>query len=358
MSYRRYFWSVLAVVLGVVFFNFTTWFFATETILSGDPMVGDLARMGYLPEIVNLKKTDGTPDGKHINYWEYQGQPIELVTMGDSFSQGGGSGYYQDWLAASLEGEVLNLNEIFWYPNLLNRLDPVVNLLNDGFFDQIKPRYLLVQNVERNSDLLSGSVEWNARDRATEYRTFLAERVNKSRVVSFEKKGFLNSAGFKYFANKLIYVFMGHDYSNKVYLNDLKTEMFSGSAGGKIAYFHKDLEWSRKSTDAIAVKVNDNMNHLADLLREKGIDLIFLPVVDKYDLYREFMTENDSPEINFFETLRNLPKKYHFIDSKQILLQELKRGEKDVYWQDETHWSWKASKAITENLVGIINAKK
>jgi hypothetical protein len=44
--------------------------------------------------------------------------------------------------------------------------------------------------------------------------------------------------------------------------------------------------------------------------------------------------------------LRPLPRRYTLIDTKAILAEELRKGVKDVYYADDTHWSWKASEAI------------
>jgi len=355
LKYRRYVYLVIGFVFAVLLFNVTVWFFATKTVLSGDSLIGDLARIGYLPEIIHAEKTDGHPAGRHMNYWEYDGQKVDIVTVGDSFSQGGGNGYYQDWIVAATGKRVLNLNEMFWYQNLQNRFDPIINLLNDGFFDGIRPKFLLVQNVERNSENLQHVTDWMADNRATEFRMFLDERREKTRLDEVASKGFFNAASFKYVLNRILYSTIGHDYNKKVFSADLQDELFSGGMGDKVVFFFQDLRWAQKQTSQIAVDVNKNMNILAELLREKGIELIFLPAVDKYDLYRDFMFAPKYPEISFFETLRELPKNYHLIDSKMILHQLLRDGEKDVYWQDDTHWSWKASKAIAENIATVVN---
>jgi hypothetical protein len=68
--------------------------------------------------------------------------------------------------------------------------------------------------------------------------------------------------------------------------------------------------------------------------------------VDKYTLYCKWLRRKKYPESPFFEMLRPLPKRYRFIDTKQILRAELERGEKDVFYADDTHASWKASQRI------------
>ena len=63
-----------------------------------------------------------------------------------------------------------------------------------------------------------------------------------------------------------------------------------------------------------------------------------MPCVDKYNLYSDYVVNNPYPRSIFFEKLRMLPKKYFFIDTKAILAAKLCKGEKDVFYADETHW--------------------
>ena len=115
--------------------------------------------------------------------------------------------------------------------------------------------------------------------------------------------------------------------------------------------------------------INDNLNNLSDRLKTKGITLVYMPIVDKLNLYGKFLIDKSYskssffeylrvlPEryiyskSSFFEYLRVLPKRYIFIDTKAILLEELEKGEKDIFYADDTHWSWKASKKIFETVL-------
>jgi hypothetical protein len=97
--------------------------------------------------------------------------------------------------------------------------------------------------------------------------------------------------------------------------------------------------------------MNDNLNRLSDILEAKGIKLYFMPVVDKYNLYSEFIIDNRHPKSTFFEQLRPLPRRYTLIDTKEILLERLKQGEKEIFHSDDTHWTWRASQAIFETVL-------
>lgn len=91
---------------------------------------------------------------------------------------------------------------------------------------------------------------------------------------------------------------------------------------------------------------NDSLNTLAERLAGKGIRLCFMPTVDKYTLYSDYLVRKPFPQSTFFEDLRKLPKHYTLIDTKAILAAEVAKGEKDVFYADDTHWSWKASRLI------------
>jgi hypothetical protein len=95
--------------------------------------------------------------------------------------------------------------------------------------------------------------------------------------------------------------------------------------------------------------LNENFNVLARDLSQKGIKLIFMPAVDKYNLYRPYIVSNIYKESIFFEYLETLPKEYIFINTKKILSKELENGEKDIFFADDTHWSYKASEKIVSD---------
>jgi hypothetical protein len=130
----------------------------------------------------------------------------------------------------------------------------------------------------------------------------------------------------------------------------LNQSLFSGPNGNKFLFYHIDIERTRKATDQAIKKLNDNFNTLAEKMAEKNIKLIFMPAVDKFNLYYDNILKNRYAPSVFFEKLRKLPKKYYFVDTKEILLKEIKKGEKDIYYQDDTHWSWKGSQAIINHL--------
>jgi len=348
-SYRRFFWLALAGIGLIALVNILTWYLATSKVLSGAPEIGDLARMGYLPAYVADGKPGGTlpPGSKHLEYWQYQGQPVDIVTIGDSFSQGGGWSYYQDYLAESQEMTVLNLSELFWYPDLTDRFDPVVNLLNAGEFDRLRPKYVLIQNVERLADALTADVDWEARERAGEYLEYLAQRQQESRLETPVKKGMFNLGNVKYLYNKPFYYFSHHDYRRRIYKVRLDKDYFSGSRGDALLFHFEDLKWARRYTPAMAEKINANLNELAHRLATRGIGLCFMPAVDKYDLYRQFIAEDlDYPAASLFADLDGLAKDYILINTRSILLDQVRQGELDIFWQDDTHWSWKAGAAI------------
>jgi hypothetical protein len=75
-----------------------------------------------------------------------------------------------------------------------------------------------------------------------------------------------------------------------------------------------------------------------------------MPAVDKLNLYSKYIVNNKYGESTFFEQLRPLKKEYILIDTKTILEQEVDRGVKDIFYSDDTHWSYKASEAIAKNL--------
>lgn len=72
---------------------------------------------------------------------------------------------------------------------------------------------------------------------------------------------------------------------------------------------------------------------------------------DKYNVYYDYIEFKKHPRNTFFSKIRPLPKRYNFIDTKFILEEAIKKGQKDIYHVDDTHWSYKASEIIAENII-------
>ncbi len=139
-------------------------------------------------------------------------------------------------------------------------------------------------------------------------------------------------------------------FRKKVYRRELSSPMFTVKDAKKLLFIGEDIfNISSVSNDNVKL-INDNLNFLAEYLKKRGIKLCFMPVVDKYDLYSEFITGNPYPKNTFFEELRSLPKSYMFVDTKAILLEEVRKGEKDIFYADDSHWTCKAERLIFEKV--------
>ena len=75
-----------------------------------------------------------------------------------------------------------------------------------------------------------------------------------------------------------------------------------------------------------------------------------MPVVDKYDLYSPFIKEKQYEASQFFELLRPLEKDYVFIDSKAKLEPLVQEGQKDIFYVDDTHWTYRAAEAVLDDF--------
>ena len=350
-AYIRYFLLFLAVFLAG---NAVIWFcFTRDLRMSDRPGRGDLARLGYISGITSFSEPASELPRRHLELEEYHGQPVDMVTIGDSFSNGGGFGtnrYYQDYIAANSNLTVLNVEPF-------EDLDFVTQgslYANNGFLDRVQPRYLLLSStakysVARFADDVDFdrtlSIEELASHKKYGFRHSLEQDSARIPDTVFR---FVNEGNFKFLLYNIYYRFSDHAFFSKTYRLPLDRTFFSGNRGTTLLCYRDDIKnLSYLSPDTVA-KINDNLNRLADRLEAKGIQLVFMPVVDKYDLYFEHIVMNRYPRNYFFDMLRPLPRRYRLIDTKAILGEGIRNGEKDMFYVDDTHWTWKASKKIFE----------
>ena len=131
-----------------VVLNSAIWHLFTHQFTDPTYYVGDLARISYLAQYAQPRQHVNTLPKRHISYDAWKGEAIDLITIGDSFSGGGGgsNGFYQDWIATQHNLSVMNLPKL---SNTVSIVETAYILLNSGFLDELSPKALLLEDVAR-----------------------------------------------------------------------------------------------------------------------------------------------------------------------------------------------------------------
>lgn len=332
--------------------NYLIWNGYTEALLSSKYEGGDLARLSYLREFRQPRHDLNTLPRRYVLFDPADRTPIDMITIGDSFSIGGGGGlntYYQDYIASYNNFRVLAL-PTYQTSDIVAFAAPLSSLMvlyNSGFLDIYKPRFVLVQSVERYTlDRIAKPFEQiqGHTDDLEKVRAYYSKV--KVKVPPPPALPFVNMGNIKFLYYEALYAATGKA-NRKVRLYRLDRPLFSTGDGRSLLAFPDELANSQRATKEQIVLMNDNLNRVARLLKAKGITLYFMPVVNKYTLYYDYIADKRGlPKSIFFEELAKLPKEYGYIDTKAILAREIANGSIDIYYPDDTHWSWKASQAI------------
>ena len=346
MNKKTYFRYLIGAITLFLSYHLVIWFLFTSKIFGLDSKhsIGDLARMSYQIDMLYKRELKYTLAKSFIYKDIYKGQKIDIITIGDSFSHGGGGGenpYYQDYLASYYNKNVLNIDPQDPYDFFAT----AVGLYKSGFLEKSHTRYLVIQSVERffprrfANDL-----------NISKYKAIAPDISAKTFTIQHLDVPLISTANYKIPYYSLMYHFKENAKKDihKVFLNQ---ELFSHNIKNKMLFLHGDVTNIPQFTEENIQKINKNFNTLADLLATIGVKLIVFPTPDKYDLYAEYIKENKHPKNPFFLIMNKVQKKYVYIDSKSILQKLLEAGVKDVYFPDDTHWNYKASEAIIKQSV-------
>jgi hypothetical protein len=349
MTYKKLTCGFLIALAAFVVLNFAIWKCCTERLLTdSDGPGGDLARTGYLVGAKLPRRATVNLPRRHLEFKDYQGQKIDVLTIGDSFSSGGGGGLnscYQDYISSFNAANVLNLG---MFNQRQGPLATLIVLLNSGYLDVIKPKAIILQTVariavERFGQELSFAEILSIDEISQRYQGHIEA------PTALPPVRFINTGNMKYLYYSMRYLVQDSP-TRQVLVKKLTKPFFSTELSDRLLFWHDDIDNLVRQTPEAMLLLNENLNRMADLLDQKGIHLYFMPAVDKYDLYSEYIVNNPYPPNLFFERMRSLPKRYRFIDTKAILAEALRQGEKDLYYPDDTHWSWKASERIFKQV--------
>ena len=340
--------SVFLIFNFLIFFNYTSKVYPD----TADTTIGDLARMSYSVDIIQERENITDLEKLHLYQNQYNYENIDMVTIGDSFSNGGAGGknrYYQDYISTIYNKKVLNLN----IQNYKNYLEIIAFFANSGYLEKIGVKYVLIESVQREALVRFARSDLNLsikKDKNLENIFGHAIETNNIEEINKFKPSIINNLNLNAFIYNIKYYIKGYGKLNSsVYIEKLNKDLFTSKSSSKLAFYHEDIKKLSLETKENIELLNHNFNNLADILESKGIKLIFMPAVDKYNLYRPYIISNNYIESIFFEYLSTLDKKYIFINTKEILSKNLENSERDIFYADDTHWSYKASNNIIES---------
>ena len=135
------------------------------------------------------------------------------------------------------------------------------------------------------------------------------------------------------------------------YTAKLDGNYFRSDNPDKLYFTHEDIENGITIKKEDEEKVRYVYKSLSEKALEKGIKLIFLVAVDKYDLYQNHIVNNTFPKKTVLEDIgRIIGDSPNLLLTKQYLLPLIEKKEKDVFMYNDTHWSYKATKVIADEI--------
>jgi hypothetical protein len=151
----------------------------------------------------------------------------------------------------------------------------------------------------------------------------------------------------------ILYRFADRSPVNVVNLN---RNFFSSREPNKLYFYDGDIKNGLTIDEAVIPKVKEVFDLLTRKAHERGIQLMLMVAVDKYDLFQDYIMDNPYPPKRVNEDIREI-----FGDIPEVMLCKycllplLEKGEKDVFLFDNTHWSYKGSEAVGKELCRRVN---
>lgn len=366
MGYRKYTLIALSILIIILLYNAFVWqFYTKQWFTSSSIHVGDLSRLGYIPDAAHPRKTlvDLPIIHKETTNFNF-GEEAEIVVIGDSFANsvsGGKNPSFTDYIASKYAKTVLNIGEL---PSTSNYIETIALLANSGFLKDIGTKIVIIEstqrqlarrfavpiNFDKNESLEHIIKIYGINQKFLDYNNShipipnIQNNSDDNTAAQHNKITFINNGNFKFAVNKIIYLFSDSSPLTNVVIKDLNQSLFNTHMDKKLLNFRRDIYMKDIQDINNVQKINANLNQLSRILKEQNIVLAFMPIASKYIIYEPYIINNRLPKDNFFSILNNQPREYTLIDTKKILDRAM--PIKDLYYGDDTHWSYIASDIV------------
>ncbi len=331
---------------------------------------GDLNRLGKISFSKKYKKFYESNEMLHyadladINIKDKPN--IDILIFGDSFCRLGKNGL-PNYLAKESGKTIINTHLDYGKLGVRHPLEAIYLLLNGGFFDSTKVRYVLLQSVVRTwSKMLSrdenAELKYDDLIRRKpyfpipSYESYQKIHYVEEQLSIFQKYKRELDNSIKFVLFNFLYYFDSNAFGlSPIHVFKLNKNLFS-EKNNTLLVLGEDISNMKDFNLYLSDKLNEKLNMLANKLGEKNIKLIFVPTANKYDIYQpNIHHKHKYKKSNYYQLFKNKKKEYIYIDTNEILTSIVKSGELDVYLADDSHWSYKAANIVSKNIVSKIS---
>lgn len=309
------------------------------TIFIKPYLFGDIGHLGYVT-FPNDYCTGISLEDNVVNcgYNIPDCQKNDILTIGDSFSQSNYSKSYNSFLADYVEGTVFNHNPN-WGINPFNRFILISKM-------QTLPKVVIIESAERY--LIDRLININFNLTPTDMIAY--NIVDTTAFELLRKKSIL--AKTQEWTKRILGI-----YENPIHHCVLSKSYFTCSNKENDLYFYVDdithINTSQNNLDNAILKL-DSLFSYANTL---DIDLYVLIAADKYDIYQDYIIDNQYSKTDVLERLTEKYAHPNLINSKDTLSKMVADGVKDIYWCNDTHWSPIGSEAVAKWVLEIITVR-
>ena len=268
---------------------------------------------------------------------ESQNKIFEVVSIGDSFSQKGYFGY-QNYLAVLRNKSIFNyvLSVIPYSPE-----QSAIESLNSGVFKKLKTKVVIVESVERDFIYRLNQIDFDSKCSVNPLIFPVKERL------PVKAKPFLEGM--------CSWIRLSMGINNAVKRVTLNGNYFKHKKyGNQLFFYDADLSFAKNSPESIK-SAKLNLIKLNDYFIKRGVKLIYMVAVDKYDLYQTFISNKTYSENKTLDEFQDLNNSLFFLNTKHALLPLILDGNKDIFMVNDTHWSFRGSEQVALQINDRMN---
>ncbi|MEG1555791.1 MAG: hypothetical protein RR356_03610 [Bacteroidales bacterium] len=312
-------------------------FFATlllYLIYVAPNLSGDLGVLGKIPFGKQYDQKMATHYLKELwvsNYKQNSNHQFKIITIGDSFSMQWQKGY-QNYLAHLTGDSILQ----FQYRDCFSPEQAALLLLKSGFFQQEKTQFVIIESVEREFVKRLQKIDFNLQ---SDFQDILDDETIEEVPIS-KKRNYLEE--YSSWVRLLL------DYENPVKKAKLNQSFFS--IHPQDLYFYIDDLNTAELTKNEIEAAKQNLLKLHQLFESYHINMIYMVASDKYDLYRPYIVRNSFPSKEIMQSFEAFDSTCYYLNTQNILRPLLQQGIHDVYFANDSHWSYIASEKVAEKL--------